>query len=95
VEAFDETQEFANGSDQEGRCAAAGASVECSHCAVLAGHSWGDWEPNASPGPECKELLMDRMMSSGMMWGMGLGHILIAIVLILGAAALIKYLFFR
>jgi hypothetical protein len=38
---------------------------------------------------------MDRMMSSGMMWGMGLGHILVAIVLILGAAALIKYLFFR
>lgn len=38
---------------------------------------------------------MDGMMSSGMMWGMGLGHILIAIVLVLAAAALIKYLFFR
>lgn len=38
---------------------------------------------------------MDGMMSSGMMWGMGLGHILIAVVLILGAATLIKYLFFR
>jgi hypothetical protein len=34
-------------------------------------------------------------MSSGMMWGMGLGHILVAIVLVLAAAALIKYLFFR
>lgn len=38
---------------------------------------------------------MDGMMSSGMMWGMGLGHILIAIVLVLAGAALIKYLFFR
>jgi hypothetical protein len=38
---------------------------------------------------------MDRMMSNGMMWGMGLGHILIVIVLLLASAALIKYLFFR
>lgn len=38
---------------------------------------------------------MDGMMSSGMMWGMGLGHLLIGIVLVLAAAALIKYLFFR
>lgn len=34
-------------------------------------------------------------MSSGMMWGMGLGHILVAIVLVPSAAALVKYLFFR
>jgi hypothetical protein len=38
---------------------------------------------------------MDGMMSNGMMWGMGLGHILIVIVLVLAGAALIKYLFFR
>ena len=38
---------------------------------------------------------MNGMMPSGMMWGMGIGHILIAIVLILAAAALVKYLFFR
>ena len=34
-------------------------------------------------------------MSNEVMWGMGLSHILIAIVLVLTAAALIKYLFFR
>ena len=38
---------------------------------------------------------MNGMMSNGMMWGMGIGHILIAIVLVLAAAALVKYLFFR
>jgi hypothetical protein len=38
---------------------------------------------------------MDGMMSSSMMWGMGIGHILIVILLVLAGAALIKYLFFR
>jgi hypothetical protein len=38
---------------------------------------------------------MGEMMSGGMMWGMGLGHLLILIVLLLAAAALVKYLFFR
>lgn len=31
-------------------------------------------------------------MSSGMMWGMGIFWLLVAVVLILAAAALIKYL---
>jgi hypothetical protein len=37
---------------------------------------------------------MMRDMMSGMMGGMGLITILIVIILLLGAAALIKYLFF-
>lgn len=36
--------------------------------------------------------MMDRMMP-GMMWGMGLIWLLIVVVLILSAAALVKYLF--
>lgn len=49
-------------------------------------------------GPERTELegditMMNDMMGGGMMWGMGLGWILVIIVLILAAAALIKYLF--
>ena len=35
------------------------------------------------------------MMDGGMMWGMGLGHLLVGLVLLLAVAALIKYLFFR
>jgi hypothetical protein len=37
---------------------------------------------------------MDGMMSGGMMWGMGFLGILAVVVLLLAAAALIKYLFF-
>jgi hypothetical protein len=33
-------------------------------------------------------------MGGGMMWGMGLIGLLLLIVLVLGAAALVKYLFF-
>ena len=39
--------------------------------------------------------MMGEMMPSGMMWGMGMGHLLILVVLLLAAAALVKYLFFR
>ncbi len=35
------------------------------------------------------------MMNDGMMWGMGLGHLLVAALVLLAIAALIKYLFFR
>jgi hypothetical protein len=38
--------------------------------------------------------MVDQMMGGGMMWGMGLIGLLLIIVLVLGAAALIKYLFF-
>ena len=34
------------------------------------------------------------MMSDGVMWGMGLGHLLIVILVVLVIAALVKYLFF-
>ena len=37
---------------------------------------------------------MNGMMSGAMMWGMGLVWILVIIVLVLGALALAKYLFF-
>ena len=37
--------------------------------------------------------MMDEMMGGGMMWGMGLFWLLILVVLVLGAVALIKYLF--
>jgi hypothetical protein len=40
--------------------------------------------------------MMNEMMNSGgMMWGMGFVGLLVALVLILAVAALIKYLFFR
>ncbi len=38
--------------------------------------------------------MMDQMMGGGMMWGMGLLWLLVVVVLVLGAAALVKYLFF-
>jgi hypothetical protein len=38
--------------------------------------------------------MMDQMMGGGMMWGMGLIGLLIIVVLLLGAAALVKDLFF-
>lgn len=38
--------------------------------------------------------MMDGMAGSGMMWGMGLFWVLILVVLVLGAAALIRHLFF-
>ena len=37
---------------------------------------------------------MDQMMGGAMMWGMGLIGLLAIIVLVLAAAALVKYLFF-
>ena len=41
--------------------------------------------------------MMNDMMNSmgGMMWAMGLVWVLVVLVLVLSAAALIKYLFFR
>lgn len=38
---------------------------------------------------------MRDMMGGGMMWGMGLFGVVALVVLVLLAAALIKYLFFR
>ena len=38
--------------------------------------------------------MMDQMMGGGMMWGMGLLWLLVVVVLVLGAAALVKYPFF-
>ncbi len=35
------------------------------------------------------------MMNDGMMWGLGFGHWLAALLVVLVIAALIKYLFFR
>jgi hypothetical protein len=35
---------------------------------------------------------MHDMMGGGMMWGMGLGWVLLIVILVLGIAALIKYL---
>jgi hypothetical protein len=34
-------------------------------------------------------------MMTDMMWGMGLAHLLVVVLLILAVAALVKYLFFR
>ena len=38
--------------------------------------------------------MMDGMMNGGMMWVMGLFWLLVLVVLVLAAAAMIKYLFF-
>ena len=35
------------------------------------------------------------MRGPGMMWGMGIAHLLLLLVIVLAVAALIKYLFFR
>lgn len=35
------------------------------------------------------------MMHDGMMWGMGIGWVLVLVIAVLVIAALIKYLFFR
>jgi len=35
------------------------------------------------------------MMNDGWMWGMGLGHIVGAVLVLLVIAALVKYVFFR
>ncbi len=40
-------------------------------------------------------MMHDMMMGSGMMWAMGLVWLLVILVLILGIAALVKYLFFN
>jgi hypothetical protein len=39
--------------------------------------------------------MMQDMMGSGMMWAMGLLWLLLAALLVLGIAALAKYVFFR
>jgi hypothetical protein len=41
------------------------------------------------------QAMMGDMMSTGMMWGMGIGHLLILTLVLLVIAALVKYLFFR
>ena len=38
--------------------------------------------------------MMDQLRGGGMMWGMGLIGLLVIIVLVLAAAALVKYLLF-
>jgi hypothetical protein len=38
---------------------------------------------------------MMEMMNNGMMWGMGVAWLIVAIIAVLVVAALIKYLFFR
>ena len=38
--------------------------------------------------------MMNQMMGGARMWGMGLIGLLVIIVLVLAAAALVKYLFF-
>ena len=37
--------------------------------------------------------MMDGMIGGGMMWGMGLLSLLLVVLLVLGIAALLKYLF--
>ena len=38
--------------------------------------------------------MTDAMMGGGMMWGMGLFWLLILVLAVLGAVALVRYLFF-
>jgi hypothetical protein len=40
-------------------------------------------------------MMNPMMMHDGMMWGMGIGHLLFAALVVLAIAALIKYIFFR
>ena len=38
--------------------------------------------------------MMNGMMGQGMLWGMGIGWIVIFLLVVLAIAALVKYLFF-
>jgi hypothetical protein len=40
-------------------------------------------------------MMRDMMMDGGMMWGMALLWLLVVILLVLGIAALAKYVFFK
>ncbi len=40
-------------------------------------------------------MMHDMMMNGGMMWGMALIWLLVVILLVLGIAALAKYVFFK
>jgi hypothetical protein len=39
--------------------------------------------------------MMQHMMDGGMMWGMGLGGLVVLVLVVLAIAALVKYVFFR
>ena len=39
--------------------------------------------------------MINGMMGEGMMWGMGIGWIVILVLVVLAIAALVKYIFFR
>jgi hypothetical protein len=39
--------------------------------------------------------MQQMMMDGGMMWGMGLGGLLVLVLVVLAIAALVKYLFFK
>ena len=45
----------------------------------------------AADGPGGRE----TMMSNGLMWGMGLWHVVIFVLVVLAVAALVKYMFFN
>jgi hypothetical protein len=40
-------------------------------------------------------MMMDDGRMGGMMWGMGLAHLLVLAMLMLAVVALVKYVFFR
>lgn len=40
-------------------------------------------------------MMHDMMNGGAMMWGMGIFWLIVAVALVLGIAALVKYLFFR
>jgi len=55
----------------------------------------GPHEEIASLDDRRRSTMQDTMMDGGMMWGMGVVGWLVLLVLLLVAAALIKYLFFK
>ena len=66
---------------------------ELSICLWNRGHSSGI--PERDHLNTQRRLIVHDMMGSGMMWGMGLLWLLLAVLLVLGIAALAKYVFFR
>jgi len=54
---------------------------------------WHNWRSFVG-GEVRRHAMMDHMIGGGMMLGMGLFGLLVIVVLILAAAALVKYLFF-
>jgi len=66
-------------------------------CRRLIGEEGTSEAQKSCRGPSTQSVMMQQMqqMMDGMMWGMGLGGLIVLILVALAIAALVKYIFFR